>query len=76
MKYKAEHIEWVDSEGTNKYWVFNDELPKPKLKIHTVGYVIKERKNSITVASSYSSDCFGGVLTIPRIAIINRFEVA
>ena len=60
---------WTDSCGLGRYWVHPDEIDHRPDRIVTRGFVVKDSKRSMTVASSMSHDQVGGSITIPKFAI-------
>lgn len=75
MKHQAYHIQWIDSETYTSFWIFDKDI-SGILEIETVGYVVKENERSISVASTIANECFGGVITIPKIAITKMKKVS
>jgi hypothetical protein len=67
------HVIWTDSAGPIRYWNPRDEIDHGPTTINTVGLLVKETKKYVSIASSVStSGCFGGVIDIPKTAIISR----
>lgn len=72
-------ITWVDSYSSTKMeWIPKDEVQEPTLmKCHSIGYIIKENKDVITVAPHTSNIndpddiSYSGIMVIPRCAIIS-----
>lgn len=74
-KRQPMYFQWLDSHSPSKgssIWFLHEEINGDIDPIDTVGYVIKESKRSVTVASQIAEDCVGGVITIPKCAIIKR----
>lgn len=72
---RPEYIQWVDSHSPSRggsCWFLHGEIKHKINPIDTVGYVIKEGKTGVTVASQIADDCVGGVITIPKCAIVKR----
>ena len=64
---------WSDAIGSDG-WVELDELQTSKLSIHhTVGWLIAEREESLTICQSYDevNECFGAYVTVPTVNIVN-----
>ena len=62
-------IEWADSCGHER-WEFLDEIePMPPHICHTVGYLMDNKKDYKTIASSLSKTQVLGRLTIPSVCI-------
>lgn len=71
------YLKWIDSHsphGTST-WTMREDIETDTLYIDTVGYVIDENKRNVTIASQISchkNPCCGGVMTIPKAAIVKR----
>ena len=80
MWYNWEHIIWYDSSKAPN-WMSMKSVEtwrgdKP-LTINTVGYVIDETGDSITIAHSFSdANEVLGVLNIPKAVIIKRVNLS
>lgn len=76
--FKLVEIQWVDSYGVTPSWEeIEDVIDDVSCTvIHSVGYVIKETADSISLASNIctktSNVC--GVMTIPKVSIKSRFD--
>lgn len=51
-KHKLVSIEWVDSQFAAPGWCYIDDLPLSIATVTTVGFLINQTKDIITVASS------------------------
>lgn len=74
MKHKFKKIEvhWVDSHGSGG-WRYIPDIKTPQLDCYSMGFLIKEDKDSITMSASYSAnDSSFDMLTIPKCAIVKR----
>ena len=74
MKRPRVEIEWEDSSGpaTGVWHRLNDYDHSPS-RCRTLGYVVKETKRYVVVASSVSdADSLSGLITIPKSAIRKR----
>lgn len=73
-KKQPEHFKWLDSHSPRggNVWFDPSELDHYVDDVDTVGYVLKESKRSVTVASQVSGSCVGGIITIPKCAIVKR----
>jgi len=73
-------IDWIDSASEHG-WLSTQEVEDLEGlgKCQTVGYFVKETKNSISIAQNRSTDhihCpFGEIITIPKVAIIKKREL-
>jgi hypothetical protein len=78
MKNKIVKITWEDSKFENQTWVYIDDEYSPNIAlVNTVGYIVKENKSFITVASTISINkdldvqaCC--VITIPKRCIVKK----
>ena len=62
-------IEWVDSCGHER-WEFLDEIePMPPHVCHTIGFLMDDKEEYKTIASSLSTSQVLGRLTIPSVCI-------
>lgn len=79
-KYPIEQIEWLDSFGCTSGWSAIQPI-ETCLICHSVGYVISENENAISLANSialetdHTVEQANGVMTIPKVAIISRIEL-
>ena len=78
MKRKLLYVEWLDhtSNSSDGRWVSKEDLDKsgPEL-CHSVGWLHKQDKVSITLVSSYGDDedtGGGGDITIIKSCIVTR----
>jgi len=74
---KTVYLEWVDSTSwCGNAWKSKDTLLKESEvdRCKTIGFVLKEDAESITVVNSFNSDCelASGDVTIPKCAIRKR----
>lgn len=73
---KLVYLEWVDSVSVGgSAWTCKEEVAETdpyKLIIQTVGFIVKETKLFITVASSIGEFQLGGNISIPKVAILKR----
>jgi hypothetical protein len=75
---QLEHVTWIDSHGHDG-WAYTHELDFNATKeIDTVGWLVDDNAHSITTASHYTDggDQLGGIITIPKIAILSRRVLA
>lgn len=61
-------IEWIDSCGTNG-WTAKERSDLKFMSIKSVGFIIHEDDDSVTIASSYNPNVCHSPITIPRAAI-------
>ena len=65
-------MEWVDSAVTMG-WLYEDDDLLTASHITTIGFLVKETSDSISVSTSYSQHKrFVDILTIPKVAIKKR----
>jgi len=72
---KAIYIEWEDSSAmAGRVWQEREQVSEQELcRCSTIGFVINETKDSITIAGSMeSNDYVSGDMTIPKSAIRKR----
>ena len=70
------YVEWIDSSSCYG-WREPDPTSDPDLKCWTLGFLITESENSVTVASSVSATGHvSNQMTIPRAAITVIREIA
>lgn len=65
------YLEWVDSHTVDG-WLDKDEVSKDckASKIYSVGYLVEETDEDITITTSYWDDEIMSPLTIPKSAIL------
>lgn len=68
-------VAWVDAAATMAAWTSPEDLPKPAL-VHSVGWMVKDNSDYITLTLSIPHDHegnpeYGPALTIPRGMIKN-----
>lgn len=69
---KAVYIEWLDSHG-GEGWIRKEDIDEPKLKIKSVGWLVKEHKDYVILTTSYNDwNSVISQLAIPKIAIVKR----
>lgn len=74
-EYKIIYVEWVDSSHNTGWQTAEAALKEDHLlDCKTVGFLIKETDDHLTVAqsSAVDPDQVDGVLTIPKVAITKR----
>lgn len=72
MKNNMEYILWIDSSSTSG-WVFVENMDYSLVTVESIGWVIKEDSDSVTIASHRTGH--GEVhspMTIPKINIVSR----
>jgi len=73
-------IDWIDSASEHG-WLSTQEIKELEgvAKCQTVGYLVKETKELISIAQNRSTDNthypFGEIITIPKVAVIKRREL-
>ena len=77
-KRKMLYLEWVDSSSADRGLVWHDDEVShvTDLKCFSVGFVVKEDANSITIAGHDAGKSVSGQMTIPKRAITKRRKVA
>lgn len=76
MKYQIIKIDWVDSYGHTSRWEATEDFKPDKLICTTVGFLLHENENSISLSASYAPETentveqVNGIMTIPKSAIV------
>ena len=79
-RYKGVYIEWIDHHGENG-WHEIDKLGSHQAVVHSIGYVVKETDEYVTIARCISedtgtnSDMCNDTLSVMKNCIIHRKEV-
>ena len=68
---KAVYLEWLDSIAIFGWQdeTAHKEVMKP---IKSIGWIVKEDKNSITISTSLGHKDYHSPLTIPKVAVVKR----
>lgn len=80
MEYKIKKIKWLDSYGCTNRWKEIENITE-KLICETVGFVISETSDLISLANSiaYETDetveQANGIMTIPKVSIVEIIEI-
>ena len=71
---KLVYVQWMDSCGLNNgVWKSRDDAEEMEpLVIDSVGYVLKETEEHITIASHVCEHQVSGEMSIPKSAIIGK----
>ncbi|WP_158728728.1 MULTISPECIES: hypothetical protein [unclassified Flavobacterium] len=78
--YKIKKIKWLDSYGCTNRWAKIESIAE-KLICETVGFVISETDELISLANSIAYETeetveqANGVMTIPKVSIIEEVEI-
>ena len=77
MSIKLAHVRWIDSSSPSTAdWYAPQELTLKALACETVGIVIAEDDNQISLASSITeTGALYGVITIPKCSILKRRRI-
>lgn len=77
MKVQAVVIEWVDSYAFLDKWNQRDDWEELKAEsCKSVGWLLKETKHEVVIASCHShEDCFGSITAIPKVAITKMIKL-
>lgn len=72
MKRELVQVRWVDS-CSPRGWTSKDALKdyRPDT-VTSVGWIIEEGDNFLTIAGHEGRDCVDGVLSIPKSAVLGR----
>ncbi len=68
-------IHWVDSASTDSIWIEPEASMVPTLKCKSIGWLVGEDEESITIAAHWHRDEVGGNMTIPKVAITGQWEI-
>ena len=71
---KIVKINWIDST-TQGGWIEKDAWVAPKTDCITVGFLMEDKEDYISVCQSYHEDQYGEVITIPRVSITKVKEL-
>lgn len=70
QNYKLVLIEWLDSKGIINQWEYLDDVESMKPTIcHSIGFILEETEQYITIAQSVSDTQVLGRTTIPYCSI-------
>lgn len=70
------YVKWVDSQSTAEgTWHTARQIDDKVKPCHSVGWVLKETKTSITLVGSHVGEEYGGDITIPKVAIIKKRRI-
>jgi hypothetical protein len=74
---KIEYVTWLDSSGPRGTWFDKDDaaVDLDDMTVVTVGFVVAEDADRITLAHSQMGDMVGQPITIPKRAIVSRYPV-
>ena len=72
-KYKLVHLTWDDAQS-DMGWEEVPEKLEPSIAI-TVGFLIRETKDHLLIASTYDEDTTNARIQIPKKMILTRKEV-
>jgi len=76
-KYPLISVVWEDSFGVTNSWEHIEDLdPLPQATCYSVGYLMEETDDYITIVQSVSKEQILGRLTIPQGAITSSVVVA
>ncbi len=73
-KNKILKIQWIDSKYGGG-WEFLDEITCKSAEVETIGYILEENSESITLAHSISDKQCCGKITIPKVCIKKSCEI-
>jgi len=70
------YLEWIDSME-HQGWLFLDEIKFEMKPVHSIGWIIKETENSISICSHLTNNdqqCCS-MMTIPKLIITKRLTL-
>lgn len=66
-KYKLAKVEWEDANGCTTWTTLKDAQTRSLSKVVSTGYIIRNDKNALTIAGSYTdNDNIHDTTMIPR----------
>ena len=74
-KRKLLWVDWVDASTCSQAWNFPEDMPGIPESIQSVGWVVRENDDAITIAAHWGNDSVSGDMTIPKIAIVQIWEI-
>lgn len=83
MKHKKPEVlkifVWDDAFGCPAGWQFKEDIEKGVSRVYSVGFLIQETKNTLTIAphiggTNRENQQYSGVLTIPKRQIVAIFS--
>lgn len=61
---------WLDAHGTGIGALREHELPHEALKIHTIGWLLRDDDKGVSLAAEYCEDgAWRGVTFVPRVLV-------
>ena len=66
-------ITWVDSTSRGG-WMAPSDFNKIPTEIRTVGFLLSEDEETITLTNSVGAECILDPLTIPKVAVVGRIQ--
>lgn len=76
MEYKIVKIDWIDSCIGPAGWGEKEDYENVTIvKCTTVGFVVQETKEHITIANTVNEDQLLGVVTIPKCCIKKKKQL-
>lgn len=70
---KLLHVEWLDAASTDGCWMDINDVPTRSLRTWTIGFVVNEDDDTITLAQSRNiNDSIQATITIPKGMIVKR----
>lgn len=77
MALKLEIVEWLDHAGDvdSRQWKRIEELPKNPLSVTSIGWVLREDKQLLILASACGEEVYSSVQEILKAAIVSRRKV-
>ena len=68
-------VEWVDSSSHGGVWTNKDALLHQAEAVQSVGWLVSECEENLTIAAHWGQWQVGGDMTIPKVAIVQRWEI-
>ena len=72
--YERVYIQWIDSSSIDG-WVFTEDFQPELQTVESVGFIVHENDEMITISSHRTPSAVHSPFTIPKFAIIQRCSV-
>ncbi len=79
--YPLVYIKWVDSQIASLTWAYIEDITQEIATVETVGFVVKENKNTLTISASISikeksQHQAAQIITIPKCCILKKKSIS
>ena len=69
-------VHWVDSVGSGGFWNSIDNLVRDGLEVESIGWIVFEDEEKLTIVCHWGEHGVGGDMTIPKCAITKMWEIS